>query len=91
MPAVELRPNMKNLLGFSAVCKGAISLPFQFMHVNSTVDPAGARQKHRYMQAVLRIRIFASRIPGQKDSRIRIRIKDFKYLTQKVVFKLSET
>ncbi len=41
-----------------------------------------------------RIRIFPSRIQGQKipGSRIRIRIKEFKYfnLTQKIVFKLSE-
>jgi hypothetical protein len=33
---------------------------------------------------------FPSRIQGQTDSRIRIRIKEFKYLTQKIVFKLSE-
>jgi len=31
-----------------------------------------------------------SRIQGQKDARIRIRIKDFKFLTQKIVYKLSE-
>jgi hypothetical protein len=35
-----------------------------------------------------RIRIFPSRIPGQKDSRIRI--KEFKYFNQKIVSKLSE-
>ncbi len=53
----------------------------------------------QYLQAVLRIRdvcpgfdFFSSRIPGQTDSRIHIRIrnKEFTYLTQKMVSKLSE-
>ncbi len=40
-----------------------------------------------------RIRIFShsgSQIQGQKDSRIRIRIKEFKYFNPKIVSKLSE-
>ncbi len=49
------------------------------------------------LETVLRIRnvypvsgFFPSRIPSQKDSRIRIRIKEFKYFNPKIVSKLSE-
>ena len=46
MPAVELRPHMKNLLGFSPVCKGAISLPsYHSILCILTVDERGTKEE----------------------------------------------